>query len=370
MRNEVRPRSRAAADAVDRFQFVLEELVGRLGNLGAIAAIDVRGIGRRYFAAGHADITRTRPAKPMHLYQIGSQTKTLLALALLRVHRTLGIDLDGSARNYVDLPVDPRITVRHLLMNQSGLGEMLYGIPPARWDPRLPIEPRTLVALALPQGQLFDPGSRFDYCNTGWVIAALVLESVANKSYRDAMRELVIDPLSLADTSVGGEAPVERMMRGYMASQATGGELIDASAALSWAFGAGDAVSSLDDMLDLFAALCRPDMPLGIALADLNATTGKPSSMPYFPMSAGIEYGIGIERQSWAGREVWGHPGSTYSYASGTWVDPERAIIVTTCVTRKETHPPSPDVELRYPRAQLFSMALNTAYALAHDQAR
>jgi hypothetical protein len=84
-------------------------------------------------------------------------------------------------------------------------------------------------------------------------------------------------------------------------------------------------------------------------------------------MSLGTEYGLGIERRAWAGSDVWGHPGSTLGARTSTWIDPERRVAVATAAT---THvgQPGPGDDIRYPRAQLFATALNTAYALAADR--
>lgn len=362
----MRTDSPAARDAMSRFARVIEDFVTGLGNLGVVAAIEVHGLGRRYFAAGHCDLERKTAAGSGHLFQIGSQSKTVVAMTVLHLSRAGLLSLDDEVRSHLDLPIDSRITIRHLLMNSCGLGETLYAMPPARRDPRLRITPRDLVALALPQGQLFEPGSQFDYCNTGWIIAAMIIESVCGKPYGEVIRERILQPLGLRDSHFGGAAPVERMLRGYVASPATAG-FVDTAGHLSWAFGAGDGVSSLDNMLDLFGSLLRTDSPIAISLADLNATTAKPSSSPYHPLSLGTEYGLGIERRAWAGEEVWGHPGSTTSYLSGTWIDPKHGVVVTTCVTRAISLPAPPEIELRYPRAQLFAMALNTACALAGD---
>jgi D-alanyl-D-alanine carboxypeptidase len=286
---------------------------------------------------------------------------------MLLLHRAKLVNLDGRVLDYLDLPIDARITVRHLVMNMCGLGEMTFAMLPGRFDPRVKYHPRDLVALALPQGQLFAPGSQFDYCNTGWTVAALVIEAVTGKPYGDVIRERILQPLGLVNSFFGGNAPKDRMMRGYLTSPATAGP-VDMADCSSWAFGAGDGVSDVDDMLDLFGSLCDSDSPIGVSLSNLTERTGKPCATPYFPLSLGTQYGLGVERRAWAGSEVWGHPGSTYAYLSGTWMDAVRGVTVTTCVTRALTLPLSPDAELRYPRAQLFAMALNTAYALADER--
>jgi D-alanyl-D-alanine carboxypeptidase len=346
-----------ARDAAARLQRLLDHFIGTLGNIGALAAIDVRGRGRCYFTSGHVDIERSRLAAVENHFQIASQSKTVVAMAMLLLHRDGVIDLDDSVRKYLDLPIDQRITIRHLIMNQCGLGEITMAVPAARWNPAVRLEPRDLVALALPQGQLFEPGSEFDYCNTGWTIAAMLMEEVCAIPYGEIIRARILQPLELVDTWFGGRFPTNNMLKGYVESEGTGGR-IESTGANSWAFGAGDGVSRLDDMLTLFGSLILEKSPLGISLAELTAVTGKPSNKPYFPMSVGTIYGLGLERREWAGREVWGHPGSTHAYLSGTWVDAVVGVTVTTCITRATTFPPAPGSEYRYPREQLFAMAL------------
>lgn len=264
---ESKPKMRETTDAVIRFERVVEDYVTTLGNLSALAAIEVHGQGRRYFMAGHVDLERKSTASARHLFQIGSQSKTVVAMTLLLLEREGRVRLDDEVHRYLDLPIDRRITIRHLLMNTCGLGETMYAMPPARRDPRLRLAPRDLLALALPQGQLFEPGSHFDYCNTGWIIAAQIIETVCGKPYGEVIREKILQPLGLHDTFFGGAVPTERMLRGYIASAATSGH-VDTAGHLSWAYGAGDGVSSLDDMLDLFGCLCRRDNPLAISLTE------------------------------------------------------------------------------------------------------
>lgn len=369
MREQLRENSATAQDAAMRFDNLLNEFVEVLDNIAVVAAIDVRGIGRRYFTKGHIDISRAELANSNHLFQIGSQSKTFVAIAMLLLHRAKRIDLDARVRHHIDIPVDGRISLRHLLMNTCGLGEYTFAMPLTRLDPRIPLTPRDLVALALPQGQLFEPGTRFDYCNTGWTIAAMVIESVCGKAYGEVIHELVLTPLGLKCTSFGGAAPLHRMIHGYIESSATSGR-VDIAGCNAWAYGAGDGISGLDDMLDLFSSLSRNDSPIGISISDINSVTAKPARSPYFPLSVGAEYGLGIERRAWAGSEVWGHPGSTGGYMSGTWTDARRGVTVTTCVTRVAAIPPGADSDIRYPRAQLFAMALSTAYLLANDLAK
>lgn len=362
---DFQPRSEAAADALGRFERVAGDFVAYLGALGALVTINVEDLGRAVFTAGHSDVTRSRAVHPTDAYQIGSQSKTFTAVTLALLARDRVVDLDRSILDYLDLPVDRRITLRHCLMNTCGLGEYTSVLGDG-FDRRLVLAPRNLIGLALPQGQLFEPGERFDYCNTGWVIAALAIEAVTRKSYATVVEDRILQPLGLKASAFGGRLPEGEVMRGYVTLPAKA-EPVDMTAGLSWAFGAGDGVASAPDVLKFYLSLLRDDSPLGVSLQDLTADTAKPSSQPHFAMSLGAEYGLGLERRAWAGREVWGHPGSTYSTRSSTWIDPQVRVGITTCITM-DYKPGLAGDDIRYPRAQLFAMALDTAYALAAER--
>jgi D-alanyl-D-alanine carboxypeptidase len=362
------PANAIATDALNRCERVVTDFVATLGNLGALVAVDVEGVGRVTFTAGHSDLAKSRLVQPGDIYQIGSQSKTITAMILVLMARDDLLDLDDPVHRYLDLPIDRRITVRHLLMNASGLGEYTMGMYGPRLDPRITYAPRDLVALALPQGQLFEPGARFDYCNTGWVIAAMAIEAIGGKSYAEMAAERIVSPLELKRSGFGGKLPGGALMHCYM-DLPVAPETIDTTHCLSWAFGAGDGLCSAADIMAIYGSLLDPESPLGITLDDLSRETARPCDQPFFQMSHGTVYGLGLERRAWAGSEVWGHPGSTGGCRTSTWIDAAAGVVVATAVT-DHLKPGAIEGDLRYPRAQLFAMALATAYALADGRGR
>lgn len=356
-----------AQDALHRLGRLVTDFVELLGNLGVLVAIDIEGLGRATLTAGHSNLEKSRAVQPGDLFEIGSQSKTITAMMLVLLERDGLLRLDDPVSRHLDLPIDRRITVRHLLMNASGLGEYTFGIFGARFDPRIKLTPHQLLAFALPQGQVFEPGAHFDYSNTGWLVAAMVIEAITGKRYSEVAHERIATPLNLKASGFGGKVPAGDRMQCYWTIEAEP-QPVDMSGQIGWAFGAGDGICNADDILAIYCSLMRHDSPLGISLKDLASETLKPAAKPYFPLSAGTEYGLGLERRAWAGREVWGHPGSTGACRTSTWIDAACGVAVTTAAT---THISKGDTgdELRYPRAQLFSMALNTAYALAAQRA-
>ncbi len=133
---------------------------------------------------GWADRERGVPVGPRHLFQIGSISKSFIALTVLALADQGRIDLDAPLARYLPeapLPPEP-ITVAQLLSHTSGLAD----------DP--PEFPRTL------DGRLwcgFAPGSHFSYSNTGYRLLGRLIERVSGEAHQSAVRRLVRDKLGL-----------------------------------------------------------------------------------------------------------------------------------------------------------------------------
>ncbi len=142
---------------------------------------------------------------------IASGTKAFTALVVMSLVEHGDLTLDTSVRSILgdDLPlVDDRVTLEHLLAHRSGIGDYLD--EDAVEDPDaylMPVPVHELVTtddyLAILDGHptKFAPGERFAYCNSGYVILALIAERVSGRSFHDLVDERVCGPAGMADTS-------------------------------------------------------------------------------------------------------------------------------------------------------------------------
>jgi D-alanyl-D-alanine carboxypeptidase len=351
------------AAPVERLQTMLDDYVDNFGAIGVLVGIDVPSLDRVCVVAGERVRGGERLA-PTDLFQIGSQTKTFVALAILMLSRDGLVGLDDPVNAHLDLPIDPRVTLRHLIMNTSGVPEYLGLV---QGSPTDPVDPAALISPALEKGQLFAPGEQFDYSNTGWVIAALVLDARAPGGYAGFVRDRIFEPLGMQDSHVGNDYPTDRLANGYLNAADKGLVAAADGFCMSWAYGAGDITSTCDDMLDFFRALARPDNAIGVTLDDMTADWAMPAAIPIHPASLGAAYAFGLERRSWGGLEVWGHPGRTPAYGASTWFAPATGTVVTTAFMYiEDATEPRYLAAQRYNPPLLFTQALATAHAL-HD---
>jgi CubicO group peptidase (beta-lactamase class C family) len=162
-------------------------------------------------AYGLADRAHAIPNTPDTQFGIASGTKGLTALVVMRLVEDGALALSTPARSVLgaDLPlIDERVTVEHLLAHRSGIGDYLDEELDLDFSEYLlPVPAQQLATteayLAVLDGhpQKFTPGARFAYCNSGYVVLALIAERAATTSFRDLVRDLVCAPAGMADTA-------------------------------------------------------------------------------------------------------------------------------------------------------------------------
>jgi CubicO group peptidase (beta-lactamase class C family) len=139
------------------------------------------------FAVGLADFDRRMPATADQLFQIGSISKSITAMALFVLADRGKLDLDAKVQDLLPdypLPAEP-ITLTHLLEHSSGLPNGLY----------------SPMSAQVPGGRFwtgFNPGSRYSYCNLGYNLLGAVIERAAGMPWSMALETLVLKPLGMS----------------------------------------------------------------------------------------------------------------------------------------------------------------------------
>ena len=162
-------------------------------------------------AYGLADRAHAIPNEPDTQFGVASGTKGLTALVVMRLVEEGALSLSTPARSVLggDLPlVDERVTVEHLLAHRSGIGDYLDEELDLDFSQYLlPVPAQQLATteayLDVLDGhpQKFPPGERFAYCNSGYVLLALIAERTAATPFHDLVRDLVCTPAGMRDTA-------------------------------------------------------------------------------------------------------------------------------------------------------------------------
>lgn len=143
----------------------------------------------RASAYGLADVKTGARVTPDTLFEIGSISKSFVAVALLQLRDEGKLDFNRPVTDYVPwLRIETRfdpVTVHHLVTHTAGL----------------PGAPLLLDALLAPLWTAYKPGARFLYSNTGYNILGFVIEAADGRPFAEALRARVLAPLGMAASS-------------------------------------------------------------------------------------------------------------------------------------------------------------------------
>ena len=136
-------------------------------------------------------------ARPDLPYQIASNSKQFTAMALLLLQDEGKLSLDDHVSKYIaGITAGDQITIRQLLSHTSGLQDFwpqdyLFA------DMRVPTTPQHIVDKWAKKPLDFAPGTRWQYSNTGYVVAGMIAEKVSGESLLTYLNRKIFTPLGM-----------------------------------------------------------------------------------------------------------------------------------------------------------------------------
>lgn len=267
-------------------------------------------------AWGMADRAAATPNSMATKFRIASLGKMFAAVAALQLVDRHQISLDSKVGDYLpDYPnrdIATKVTVRELLNHTGGTGE---SFTPEYMAKRTEI--RTLADYVKLLGNRkpdFEPGTKDDYSNYGFILLGRIIEAVSGSDYYDYIRKHIFEPAGMKDT---GELPESVNVPG----RATGytwkdGKLVSSDDTLPWrGTPAGGDYSTAADMLRFAQALTSGKL---IPQAFLNQATT--------PQNNGRWYGYGFETAA-GSPHYFSHSGGAYGSNAEFRIYPELGVV-------------------------------------------
>ena len=227
----------AALDAAIAAQMAKHGLPG--------AALAVVEDGQIVYLKGYGSAGR-RAMTPQTQMFIGSQSKSLTALAVAQLAEQGKLDLNAPVRTYIpwfrvaDEAASGRITINHLLHHTSGLSESGHSVI-------LPADATTEEAVrSLAEARLTAPvGTKHQYFNIGYDVLTYIVETVSGQGYADYLRTHVFDPLGMS-RSTADPATASNVAQGY--SRMFGFPIPVRQTVRQYEIGVGYIISTAEDM--------------------------------------------------------------------------------------------------------------------------
>ena len=156
-------------------------------------------------AYGMADLEHDVPIRPNTIFEAGSVSKQFTATAILLLAQEGKLSLDDAARKYIpELPdYGTPLTIRHLLNHTSGLRDWGEVEAIAGWPrtTRAYTHAHVLEIIARQRALNYTPGAEYSYTNSGYNLAAMIVERVSGKPFAEFTRERIFLPLGMNSTS-------------------------------------------------------------------------------------------------------------------------------------------------------------------------
>lgn len=155
--------------------------------------------------------------KPTTKFRIGSLTKAFTALAIFQLHEKGKLNINDCIGKYLpNVPQGEKITIYHCLTNTSGVPN--YTSFPDFWSTtmRLPSTLNQLIDSFINLELNFEPGSRFEYSNSGYALLTAIIEKVSDLSFGEYIQEKICQPLGMYKTGCDdGIQIVPNLATGY-----------------------------------------------------------------------------------------------------------------------------------------------------------
>jgi len=269
------------------------------------------------------------------IFELASVSKQFTAMIIMMLKEDGKLNYDDPLERYIpELPY-PGITIRHLLTHTSGLPDY-QAVMDENWDKSKVAGNDQIIQylIAYHPPRRFEPGTKYEYSNTGYVLLGSIAEKVGGKDFVVLCRERIFGPVGMTSTDIRSleeKAAVENFARGYIFVEKKNRYILadsfPSSNYIVWLGnrkGPGRVSSNVSDLLRWDRAL------YGNSLVKKETLRG--AFEPYrFANDSLSSYGFGwqIDQHKTLGRKIW-HTGSNPGYSTiiVRFIDADKTYII------------------------------------------
>lgn len=289
----------------------------RLGQFNGTVLVAVDGRTLLSKGYGMANAEWDIPNTPETKFRLGSITKQFTAMAVLLLEQQGKLKVSDAVCQYVDpCPAAWKpLTLHHLLTHTSGIPNFT-SFPDYRKTMMISSPPGETIKRFLDRPLDFEPGTKFNYSNSGYVLLGYIIEKASGESYATYVTRNILAPLGMSGTGYDNTADVVlKRASGY---EKSGSGLVNAPyLAMTIPHAAGSLYSTTLDLMTWDAALNAGRL-----------LTAENYERYFKPALNNYAYGWNVQQR--AGVEVHSHGGGINGFATMIFRVPSRRLLVVT----------------------------------------
>ena len=271
-------------------------------------------------AFGQARLQQPQPASAATAYPVGSISKQFTATAILLLQQDGKLTLDDPVAKYFpQLTRAGEVTIRNLLTHTSGYQDYApqdYTIP--RWT--RPGDPLRIVEEFAGKPLDFDPGTQWQYSNTNFVLAALIVQKVSGMPFAEFLRSRVLQPAGLQGVLNLNSDQSQLRVTGYMRN-ALAPLRPAALEASGWYFGDGDLAMPVSSLLTWDLTFVNQSL--------LTPASYREMVTPFILKNGtDTHYGLGVFVRTLNGQLLIEHSGEVGGFVAENMVLPAQGIAI------------------------------------------
>jgi CubicO group peptidase (beta-lactamase class C family) len=315
----------ASARLAANVDSIANAVLASTGVPSATVAVVMHGQLAYAQAYGSAKLDPHVAATPDMRYGIGSISKQFTAACVLLLQQDGKLKLDDPVSKYVPgLTRGNEVTIRQLLSHTSGYQDFWPQdyVPPAM---EKAITPQAILDHWAKQPLDFEPGTRWQYSNTNFEIAALIVEKASGKPFFQFVRTRVLEPLGIT-TAIDFDAlgPTSVQPTGYM-RYGLGPLRPATSTGSGWMYGAGELAMTASDLAKWDIAMIKQSLLKPESYRAMETTV-------LLKNGTSANYGLGVDVDMSGGHRTVEHSGEVAGFTAENIVYPDdsAAVIVLT----------------------------------------
>ncbi len=291
---------------------------------GCAIGVSLNGASVFEKAFGLAEMEHSIPNTPQTIFESGSVAKQFTAAALFLLEQDGKLKLDDPVRKYIpELPdYGAPLTIRHLLTHTAGLRDWgsVMGLTGAGRGNRVITQELALDVIYRQRALDFKPGDEYSYSNSGYQLAAEIVERVSKQKFAAFTEERFFKPLGMTKTSWRDD--YQRLVPGRAQGYARQGANAPwrLTMPLMNVYGNGGMLTTVGDWLKWNAMLDSRSM--GGPLVDALETQGILND------GRKITYALGLQVATYRGLRDVSHGGSTAGYQTFLARYPDQKVSV------------------------------------------